>query len=42
IRPCLTGTEITHEGLYVNQHSAWRQCLLQGLERRAAAEEAEQ
>ena len=36
IKPCLTGTEITHEGLYVNQHSAWRQFLLQGLERRGA------
>ena len=24
----LTGTEITHEGLYVNQHAHWRRFLL--------------
>lgn len=33
IRPVLTGAELTHEGLYVNQHSAWRDALLKGLER---------
>jgi anthranilate 1,2-dioxygenase (deaminating, decarboxylating) large subunit len=32
IRPVLTGGELTHEGLYVNQHSAWREALLRGLE----------
>jgi anthranilate 1,2-dioxygenase (deaminating, decarboxylating) large subunit len=31
IHPVLTGTEITHEGLFVNQHSAWRQKMLDGL-----------
>lgn len=31
IQPVLTGTEITHEGLFVNQHSAWRQLMLDGL-----------
>lgn len=33
IRPALTGTEITHEGLFVNQHRAWQQALLRGLAR---------
>lgn len=32
IRPVITGTELTHEGLYVNQHGAWRDALLRGLE----------
>lgn len=31
IHPALTGTEFTHEGLYVNQHSAWQRFLLEGL-----------
>lgn len=31
IKPVITGTEITHEGLYVNQHQAWQQMMLQGL-----------
>ena len=31
ICPVLTGTEITHEGLFVNQHGAWRDALLRGL-----------
>ncbi|ANG61869.1 anthranilate 1,2-dioxygenase large subunit [Marinobacterium aestuarii] len=31
IRPVLTGTEFTQEGLYVNQHSTWQRYLLQGL-----------
>ncbi len=35
IAPLLTGTEITHEGLYVNQHAHWRRFLLDGLERLA-------
>ncbi|MDT1028350.1 anthranilate 1,2-dioxygenase large subunit, partial [Pseudomonas paraeruginosa] len=35
IAPLLTGTEITLEGLYVNQHAHWRCFLLDGLERRA-------
>lgn len=34
IQPVLTGKELTHEGLYVNQHSAWRDALLQGLDAR--------
>jgi hypothetical protein len=34
IQPALTGTEITHEGLYVNQHRRWQSLLLQGLEAR--------
>ncbi|MCG2581363.1 MAG: anthranilate 1,2-dioxygenase large subunit [Marinobacter sp.] len=32
IRPALTGTEFTHEGLYVNQHSNWQRYLLTGLD----------
>jgi anthranilate 1,2-dioxygenase (deaminating, decarboxylating) large subunit len=31
IKPALTGSELTHEGLYVNQHGAWRDYLLKGL-----------
>jgi anthranilate 1,2-dioxygenase (deaminating, decarboxylating) large subunit len=34
INPVLTGTELTHEGLYVNQHSAWRDALVKGLDER--------
>lgn len=37
IAPVLTGTEITHEGLYVNQHQHWQRFLLDGLERKALA-----
>ncbi|WP_277373536.1 anthranilate 1,2-dioxygenase large subunit [Pseudomonas sp. AA-38] len=35
IQPVLTGTEFTHEGLYVNQHRAWQQRLLDGLAHKA-------
>lgn len=35
ISPVLTGKEITHEGLYVNQHTAWKQLILQGLQKKA-------
>lgn len=35
IAPAMTGTEFTHEGLYVNQHGNWQRFLLQGLERKA-------
>ena len=35
IQPVLTGTEFTHEGLYVNQHGAWQHFLLDGLARKA-------
>ncbi|SIT49157.1 anthranilate dioxygenase large subunit (fragment) [Paraburkholderia ribeironis] len=31
IKPSLTGTELSHEGLYVNQHGAWQALLLKGL-----------
>jgi anthranilate 1,2-dioxygenase (deaminating, decarboxylating) large subunit len=34
IQPAMTGTEITHEGLYVNQHQNWQKFLLDGLQRR--------
>ena len=34
IRPVLTGTEFTQEGLYVNQHGAWQQFLLKGLNKK--------
>ncbi|WP_423358474.1 anthranilate 1,2-dioxygenase large subunit [Pseudomonas citronellolis] len=37
IAPVLTGTEITHEGLYVNQHQHWQRFLLDGLEHKALA-----
>jgi anthranilate 1,2-dioxygenase (deaminating, decarboxylating) large subunit len=32
ICPMITGTKLTHEGLYVNQRGAWRDTLLRGLE----------
>ena len=32
IEPVLTGAELTHEGLYANQHTAWRETLVKGLE----------
>ncbi|WP_166366573.1 anthranilate 1,2-dioxygenase large subunit [Pseudomonas akapageensis] len=35
IAPVLTGTEFTHEGLYVNQHANWQRFLLQGLDQKA-------
>ncbi|WP_044875142.1 anthranilate 1,2-dioxygenase large subunit [Pseudomonas sp. LFM046] len=35
IAPAMTGTEFTHEGLYVNQHSNWQRFLLQGLDNKA-------
>ncbi|MBO3278028.1 anthranilate 1,2-dioxygenase large subunit [Pseudomonas schmalbachii] len=35
IAPALTGTEFTHEGLYVNQHANWQRFLLDGLDRKA-------
>jgi len=31
IEPVLCGTELTHEGLYVNQHGAWQTFLMKGL-----------
>ena len=31
IQPVITGKEITHEGLYVNQHSEWKRLMLNGL-----------
>lgn len=34
IAPVLTGSEITQEGLYVNQHATWRDKLLDGLARK--------
>lgn len=39
IRPAMTGTEFTHEGLYVNQHSTWQRYLLQGLDRQLQQQE---
>ncbi|WP_462380955.1 anthranilate 1,2-dioxygenase large subunit [Pseudomonas sp. Marseille-QA0892] len=35
IQPTLTGTEFTHEGLYVNQHGHWKKFLVDGLQRKA-------
>lgn len=35
IQPVLTGTEFTHEGLYVNQHGALQRFLLDGLANKA-------
>jgi anthranilate 1,2-dioxygenase (deaminating, decarboxylating) large subunit len=35
ISPTLTGAEFTHEGLYVNQHGAWRDFLLKGLKQKS-------
>lgn len=34
ITPVITGTEITHEGLYVNQHRTWQKLMLKGLSKR--------
>lgn len=35
INPVITGCEITHEGLYVNQHGHWKTLMLKGLQQRA-------
>ena len=35
IKPVMTGTEATHEGLYVNQHGNWQRFLLEGLAKKA-------
>lgn len=35
INPVITGREITHEGLYVNQHGHWKALMLKGLQQRA-------
>jgi anthranilate 1,2-dioxygenase (deaminating, decarboxylating) large subunit len=40
ISPALTGTEFTHEGLYVNQHGNWQRFLLEGLARKAEEEQS--
>lgn len=40
IAPALTGTEFTHEGLYVNQHGNWQRFMLEGLARKAAEEQS--
>lgn len=34
IQPVITGTEITQEGLYVNQHRTWQSLMLKGLANR--------
>ncbi|WP_192980490.1 anthranilate 1,2-dioxygenase large subunit [Pseudomonas sp. EggHat1] len=35
ITPVMTGTEATHEGLYVNQQGSWQRFLLEGLAKKA-------
>ncbi|GAB6403139.1 anthranilate 1,2-dioxygenase large subunit [Pseudomonas sp. MHK4] len=40
IAPALTGTEFTHEGLYVNQHGNWQRFLLEGLARKAQEQQS--
>ena len=35
IQPVVTGTEITQEGLYVNQHQVWQNLMLKGLKEKA-------
>ncbi|GLZ88598.1 anthranilate dioxygenase large subunit [Metapseudomonas resinovorans] len=35
IAPVMTGTEFTHEGLYVSQHTNWQRFLLKGLDQKA-------
>ena len=42
INPVLTGAELTHEGLYANQHGAWRDALVKGLEEKARSAEGAQ
>ncbi|MDP2549163.1 anthranilate 1,2-dioxygenase large subunit [Oceanobacter sp. 4_MG-2023] len=32
IQPAITGTEFTHEGLYVNQHGNWQNLMLKGID----------
>ncbi|MBH1963334.1 MAG: hypothetical protein I8H77_03305 [Comamonadaceae bacterium] len=34
IQPVLTGGELAHEGLYVNQHSAWHDAMQRGLDQK--------
>jgi anthranilate 1,2-dioxygenase (deaminating, decarboxylating) large subunit len=41
IQPNITGREFTHEGLYVNQHSAWQQQMLTGLDQKVRHEQEE-
>jgi anthranilate 1,2-dioxygenase (deaminating, decarboxylating) large subunit len=41
IQPTITGREFTHEGLYVNQHSAWQQQMLTGLDQKVRHEQEE-
>ncbi|MBN3751577.1 anthranilate 1,2-dioxygenase large subunit [Paraburkholderia sp. Tr-20389] len=36
IAPAMTGTEMTQEGLYVNQHGTWRDVILKGLAKSGA------
>ena len=38
IKPVITGTEFTQEGLYVNQHGMWQQKLLEGLAQKISRE----
>jgi anthranilate 1,2-dioxygenase (deaminating, decarboxylating) large subunit len=42
IHPVITGTEMTQEGLYVNQHSMWQQMLLKGLDAKTSVTEDKQ
>ncbi|NML28798.1 anthranilate 1,2-dioxygenase large subunit [Zoogloea dura] len=39
ISPVLTGAELTHEGLYINQHGAWRDFLLRGIDKKSKSEQ---
>ncbi|WP_116473623.1 anthranilate 1,2-dioxygenase large subunit [Zobellella maritima] len=39
IKPVITGVEFTQEGLYVNQHGAWQEMMLQGLEKKSQKSE---
>lgn len=41
INPVITGTEITHEGLFVNQHQTWQKTMLDGLEEKLKQEHAQ-
>jgi len=38
ISPVINGTEITQEGLYVNQHSTWQKYMLEGLDAKSKQE----
>lgn len=42
IQPTIIGTEITHEGLYVNQYRNWRSYLVKGLDEQIAKAEKEE